>query len=37
VGARVEQTGIDAELGSLRSRLGKRGWVLRRSPTLLVV
>lgn len=35
--ARVEQTGIDAELGALRSRLGKRGVVLRHSATRLVV
>ncbi|MGH3695871.1 MAG: hypothetical protein ACRDRX_18090 [Pseudonocardiaceae bacterium] len=37
VDAHIEQTGIDAELGALRSRLGKRGRVLRRSATRLVV
>src|SRR5262249_45414177 len=37
VGAVVEQTGIDVELGALRSRQGKRGQVLRRSATRLVV
>lgn len=37
VGAVVEQTGVDTELGALRSRLGKQGLVLRRSPTRLVV
>lgn len=37
VQARVEQTEIDAALGAVRSRLGKRGVVLRRSATRLVV
>jgi hypothetical protein len=37
VGAVVEQTGVDLQLGALRSRLGKRGRVLRRSATRLVV
>src|SRR5262245_53538164 len=37
VNAHIEQTGIDTELGALHSRLGKRGRVLRRSATLLVV
>ncbi len=37
VGAVVEQTGIDTELGALRSRHGKQGQVLRRSATRLVV
>ena len=37
VRARVEQGGIDAELGAVRSWLGKRGRVLRRSATRLVV
>jgi hypothetical protein len=37
VGARVEQASVDIELGALRSRLGKRGLVLRRSATRLVV
>jgi hypothetical protein len=37
LGARIEQTGVDAELGALRSRLGKQGQVLRRSATRLVV
>ncbi len=37
VGAVVEQTGIDTELGALRSRLGKQGQVLCRSATRLVV
>jgi hypothetical protein len=33
----VEQTGVDLQLGTLRSRLGKQGLVLRRSATRLVV
>jgi hypothetical protein len=37
VGAVVEQTGVDIELGALRSRLGKQGLVVRRSATRLVV
>jgi hypothetical protein len=37
VRAQIEQTDIDTELGALRSRLGKRGVVLRRSATRLVV
>jgi len=37
VGARVEQTSVDIELGALCSRLGKQGQVLRRSATRLVV
>ncbi|MDQ3764866.1 MAG: hypothetical protein M3460_26125 [Actinomycetota bacterium] len=37
VRARVEQTDSDAALGTLRSRLGKRGRVLRRGATRLVV
>jgi hypothetical protein len=37
VGAVVEQTGVDLQLGALRSRLGKQGRVLRRSATRLVV
>jgi hypothetical protein len=37
VNARVKHTGVDAELGALRSRLGKQGQVLRRSATRLVV
>jgi hypothetical protein len=37
VGAMVEQTGIDIELGALRSRQGKHGQVIRRSATRLVV
>jgi hypothetical protein len=37
VGAVVEQTGIDIELGALRSRQGKQGQVLRRSAIRLVV
>jgi hypothetical protein len=37
VRARVEQIGVDAELGGLPSRLDKRGVVLRRSATRLVV
>jgi hypothetical protein len=37
VGARVEQTDVNTELGALRSRLGKQGLVLRRSATRLVV
>ncbi|MBV8992333.1 MAG: hypothetical protein JO287_01205 [Pseudonocardiales bacterium] len=37
VGCRVEQTGIDVELGALRSRLGKHGQVLRGSADRLVV
>ncbi|HET9254079.1 MAG TPA: hypothetical protein VFO16_02610, partial [Pseudonocardiaceae bacterium] len=37
VGAVVEQTTVDIELGALRSRLGERGLVLRRSATRLVV
>ena len=37
VGCRVEQTGVDTELGALRSRLGKQGQVLRRGATRLVV
>jgi hypothetical protein len=37
VGAVVEQTGVDIELGALRSRVGKHAVVLRRSATRLVV
>lgn len=37
MGARVEQATVDAELGALRSRLGKQGTVLRRSATRLIV
>jgi hypothetical protein len=37
VRAQIEQTDIDTELGVLRSRLGKRGRVLRRSANRLVV
>ncbi|HET9256543.1 MAG TPA: hypothetical protein VFO16_15285 [Pseudonocardiaceae bacterium] len=37
IGARVEQTAVDIELGALRSRLGKPGRVLCRSATRLVV
>ena len=37
VGAQVKQTGVDAALGALRSRLGKQGRVQRRSATRLVV
>jgi hypothetical protein len=37
VGARVEQTSVDIELGALRSRLGTQGDVLRCSATRLVV
>jgi hypothetical protein len=37
MGARVEQSGVDIELGALRSRLGKQGRVVRRSATRLVV
>lgn len=37
VGAWVEQVEVDAGLGALRGRLGKRGRVLRRSATRLVV
>lgn len=37
VGCRVEQTRVDSELGALRSQLGQRGQVLRRSATRLVV
>lgn len=33
----VEQTQVGTELGALRSRLGKRGVVLRRSASRLVV
>ncbi|MGH3692860.1 MAG: hypothetical protein ACRDRX_02450 [Pseudonocardiaceae bacterium] len=33
----MEQTEVDAGLGAVRSRLGKRGRVLRRSATRLVV
>jgi len=33
----LSRTDIDAELGVLRSRLGKRGRMLRRSATRLVV
>jgi hypothetical protein len=32
-----QQTGVDLQLGALRSRLGTRGQVLRRSATRLVV
>jgi hypothetical protein len=37
VGAVVEQTGVNLQLSTLRSRLGKHGVVLRRSATRLVV
>jgi hypothetical protein len=37
VGAVVEQTQVDIELGALRSRHGKQGQVIRRSATRLVV
>ncbi len=37
VGARVEQTGVNAEWGALHSRLGKQGTALGRSATMLVV
>jgi hypothetical protein len=37
MGAVVEQTGVDLQLGALRSRLGKQARVLRRSATRLVV
>jgi hypothetical protein len=37
VGAWVAQTEVDAGLGALRAWLGKRGRVLRRSATRLVV
>jgi hypothetical protein len=33
----VEQTGVDLQLGALRSRLGKQARVSRRSATRLVV
>lgn len=37
VGARVEQTGTDARLGALRSRLHRQGHVTSRGTTRLVV
>lgn len=37
VGARVEQTGTDARMGALRSRLGQRGQVTGRGTTRLRV
>ncbi|MGH3603847.1 MAG: hypothetical protein ACRDQI_07445 [Pseudonocardiaceae bacterium] len=37
VGARVEQTGTDARMGALRSRLHVRGQVTSRGTTRLVV
>jgi hypothetical protein len=37
VGAVVEQTGVDIDLGALGSRLGKHGVVLRRGATRLVL
>ncbi len=37
VGARVEQTKVDARMGALRSRLHARGQVTSRGTTRLVV
>ncbi len=37
VGARVEQTEVDARMGALRSRLHARGQVTSRGTTRLVV
>jgi hypothetical protein len=37
VGARVEQAGIDARTGALRSRLGRRGEMTSRGTTQLVM
>lgn len=37
VGACIEQAGTDARMGALRSRLGRRGEVIGRGTTRLVV